>query len=58
MDNGKGNSEIFTDWKERSEMVAEACHWDEHTNTKLVNLVTRLCGQVNSFHRSCDGNQW
>ena len=36
-------------------MVAEACHWDEHTNIKLVNLVTRLCGQVNTFHRSCDG---
>ena len=37
-------------------MVAEACHWDEYI--KLINLVTRLCGQVNCFHRSCDGNQW
>ena len=44
MDNGKRDSEIFTDWKERFEMVPEACHWDEYI--KLINLVTRLCGQV------------
>ena len=44
MDNGKRDSEIFTDWKERFEMVPEACHWDEHI--KFINLVTRLCGQV------------
>ena len=44
MDNGKGDSEIFTDWKERFEMVAETCHWDDHN--KLIDLVTRLCGQV------------
>ena len=44
MDNGKRDSQIFTDWKERFEIVPEACHWDEHI--KLINLVTRLCGQV------------
>ena len=56
MDSGKGDSESFTDWKERFEMVvAEACYWDECT--KLVNLVTRLCGQAYSFYRSCDGSQ-
>ena len=55
MDSGKGDSESFTDWKERFEMVAEACHWDECT--KLVNLVTRLCGQAYSFYRSCGANQ-
>ena len=37
-------------------MIAEAHHWDERT--KLVNLVTRLCGQAYSFYRSCDGRQW
>ena len=52
VDNGKGDLENFTDWKERSEMTAEAHHWDERT--KLVNLVTRLCGQAYSFYRSCD----
>ena len=36
-------------------MIAEAYHWDEHT--KLVNLVTRLCGQAYSFYRSCDARQ-
>ena len=36
-------------------MIPEACHWDEHI--KLINLVTRLCGQVKPFHRSCDGSQ-
>ena len=55
MDNGKGDLENFTDWKERFEMVAEAYHWDERT--KFVNLVTRLCGQAYSFYRSCDGSQ-
>ena len=55
VDNGKGDLENFTDWKERFEMVAEAYHWDERT--KLVNLVTRLCGQAYSFYRSCDGSQ-
>ena len=47
MDSGKGDSESFTDWKEKFEMVAEACHWDECT--KLVNLVTRLCGRLILF---------
>ena len=37
-------------------MIAEGHHWDEHI--KLVNLVTRLCGQAYSFYRSCDGRQW
>lgn len=55
VDNGKGDLENFTDWKERFEMVAEAYHWDKRT--KLVNLVTRLCGQAYSFYRSCDGSQ-
>ena len=55
VDNGKGDLENFTDWKERFEMVAEAYHWDKHT--KLVNLVTRLCGQAYSFYRSCDRSQ-
>lgn len=50
MDNGKGDLENFTDWKERFEMVAEAYHWDKRT--KLVNLVTRLCGQAYSFFMS------
>ena len=36
-------------------MIAETYHWDEHT--KLVNLVTRLCGQAYSFYRSCDARQ-
>ena len=56
MDSGKGDSKSFTDWKERFEMVAEACHWDEHT--KLVKLVTTLCGQAYFFYRSCDRSQW
>ena len=55
VDNGKGDLENFTDWKERFEMVAEAYHWDKRT--KLVNLVTRLCGQAYSLYRSCDGSQ-
>ena len=55
VDNGKGDLENFTDWKERSEMTAEAYHWNQHS--KLVNLVTRLCGQAYSFYRSCDGRQ-
>ena len=36
-------------------MVAEVYHWDKCT--KLVNLVTRLCGQAYSFYRSCNGGQ-
>ena len=36
-------------------MIAEVHHWDEHI--KLVNLVTKLCGQAYSFYRSCDGRQ-
>ena len=51
----KGDLENFTDWKERFQMIAEAHHWDERI--KLVNLVTKLCGQVYSFYRSCDGWQ-
>ena len=55
VDSSKGDSESFTDWKEKFEMVAEAYHWDD--STKLVNLVTRSCGRAYSFYRSCDGNQ-
>ena len=51
VDSSKGDSESFTDWKEKFEMVAEAYHWDDRT--KLV----RLRGQAYSFYRSCDGNQ-
>ena len=51
----KGDLENFTDWKERFQMTAEAYHWDERI--KLVNLVTRLCGQAYSFYRSCDARQ-
>ena len=47
VDSSKGDSESFTDWKEKFEMIAEAYHWDDRT--KLVNLVTRLCGQAILF---------
>ena len=36
-------------------MVVEAYHWDKRT--KLVNLVTTLCGQAYLFYRSCDRSQ-
>ena len=56
MDSSKGDSKSFTDrLEEKVEMIAEAYHWDDCT--KLVDLVTRLCGQVYSFCRSSDGNQ-
>jgi len=54
-DSGKGDSETFADWRERFEMVAEVYQWDQRA--KLVNLVTRLCGQAYSFYRSCDIRQ-
>lgn len=54
-DSGKGDSETFADWRERFEMVAEAYRWDQPT--KLVNLVTRLCGQAYSFYVIPDSGQ-
>ena len=38
------DGEAFQDWKDQFELVAGICNWDFHA--KLVNLVTRLCGQA------------
>ena len=38
----------FEEWIEQFELIAEAYGWD--SKTKLVNLTTRLQGQVYSFY--------
>ena len=43
--------ETFEDWLDQFEMVAMIGQWDQHA--KLVNLATRLKGQVYAFYRSC-----
>ncbi len=43
--------ETFQDWRDQFEMVANVCRWD--SQTKLVNLVTRLRGQAYAFYGSC-----
>ena len=50
-----GDYEGFQEWREQFELISEACHWTEQA--KLVNLTTRLKGQVYSFYRSCTPNQ-
>ena len=47
--------ELFMDWIEHFELVASVCHWDDRA--KLVNLTTRLRGQVFAFYRSCSTQQ-
>ena len=47
--------ETFEAWHEHFEMVASVSHWD--TQTKLVNLTTRLRGQAYAFYRSCTPQQ-
>ena len=51
----EGDAESFTDWIEQLELIAEACRWN--SQSKLVNLVTRLRGQAYSFYRSCTADQ-
>ena len=51
----EGDAESFVDWIEQLELIAEACRWS--SQSKLVNLVTRLRGQAYSFYRSCAPEQ-
>jgi len=51
----EGDAESFTDWIEQLELIAEAYRWS--SQSKLVNLVTRLRGQAYSFYRSCTSDQ-
>ena len=44
-------AEMFRDWKEQFELVAQLGCWDE--KAKLANLVARLKGQAFAFYRSC-----
>lgn len=47
--------EMFQDWIEQFEMIAQMCSWDNQA--KLVNLTTRLWGQAYSFYRTCTPRQ-
>ena len=49
------DGEMFQDWLEQFESVAELGKWDGHC--KLVNLTTRLKGTAYSFYRSCSTEQ-
>ena len=42
-----GDMETFQDWLEQFGMIANVCGWSPQV--KLVNLVTRLCGQAYAF---------
>ena len=52
-----GESEIktFQEWLDQFEMVADVCNWS--LQARLVNLITRLCGQAYAFFRSCTVEQ-
>ena len=50
-----GDSESFSDWLERLELVAATCHWEELA--KLVNIATRLRGSASRFYRSLTPQQ-
>ena len=50
-----GDMDTFQDWFEQFEMIASVCGWS--TQTKPVNLVTRLRGQAYAFFRSCTTQQ-
>ena len=50
-----GDMDTFQDWLEQFEMIAGVYGWS--LQAKLVNLVTRLQGQVYAFFRSCTTQQ-
>lgn len=45
-----GDGESFSEWPERLELVASACHWDDQA--RLVNTATRLHRSASRFYRS------
>ena len=45
----------FQEWLDQFEMVADVCNWS--LQARLVNLITRLCGQAYVFFRSCTVEQ-
>jgi len=51
----KSGTDIFQEWLERFEMIADICNWSP--SAKLVNLITRLQGQAYAFFRSCTTEQ-
>ena len=51
----EGDAESFSDWIEQLELIGNACRWN--SQSKLVNLVTRLRGQAYSFYHSCTPEQ-
>ena len=46
-----GDGETFLKWVEQFELVASMYKWNDQA--KLVNLTTRLRGQVYAFYRTC-----
>ena len=54
-ENIEGDGESFSDWLERLELVATACKWN--SQTKLVNVATRLRGTASKFYRTCTPQQ-
>ena len=49
--------DIFQDWLEQFELIANVLGWSSQANYKLVNLITRLQGQAYSFFWSCTMEQ-
>jgi hypothetical protein len=54
-DNIDNDSETFTEWIERLELVSSVGRWNDQT--KLVNVATRLRGSASRFYRTCSPQQ-
>ena len=55
MNDGDHGVDTFEEWLERFELMATTLSWS--SQTRLVNLITRLHGQAYSFFRSCTVEQ-